>query len=846
MWCGRRACETLSLVSFLSPPRRGEGIVVTAKLGLLTPRFAVFQRVPSGFRYSAVPMDFHKIHHPENFRFVEEVHDRRAAVGKSSFRFSIDDFGDEVFRFAVENRRWTKGAARQPLEPTRGAKSRYALSLDASGKLRLDARPRRRPQASLLAGHPTGSFGLCGDAWMLRFVPCPDDRFFGMGGKWGPLDRSGVRTKFWNTDVWADFPPSTISEARIDPPYISVPYLIVERGGTFVGILIDNPYAVFMATNPFFAIDKQEPAPGVDPEGDHLYLGSNSGRPVVYFLVGPSLEELTRKLQRLVGTTPRPPLWALGHHQSRWGYGSQNDLEQLDDSFRRVGIPCDGLWLDIDYMDQFKVFTCNDGFFPDGRDGIENLRERGRRVVPILDPGVKCEPGYFAYDEGLRDGHFCQTEEGRPFLGFVWPGRTHFPDYSLSGTRDWWAEHVASFTEKWGFSGYWVDMNDPSVGPVELEAMRFDRGRLSHASYHNQYGLGMAQATRDGLVRARPDERPFVLTRSAFTGVSRHAAVWSGDNLSNYAHLRTSIPIALNLGLSGIPFNGPDVPGFGWDATERLCERWYQTAFLFPFLRNHSVKGCRRQEPWAFSKRTLSIVGRYVRLRYKLLPYLYQLFVEQERSGQAILRPLFYERTEPVLFARDDEFFVGPSLLQAPVVDESDQRSVLLPSGDWFCAREGTWVRGGRSSEERVARSETPLYVRRGSLIPMRPGDPSRPWKLASTAEMSLSEVELHAFLRPGDEATLDYEVDDGHSLAYRRGDARRYTITAVLRRRTLHLSIDSDDGNAEPLKLRVVAYGNIDRVELDAGARMETEPTTTVLTGKPISARRSAWFVAA
>ncbi len=800
---------------------------------------------------------FHKVPHPDNFVFIERVRDGRGAAGHEDLDVSIEDFGGDVFRLEVRSPRWPKSQSQAGLSPEKGPESHFHLELDREGALTLAPRatarkgrkkgePRGRAQASLV-GRPKESFGICENGWLLKLVQEKSDRFFGMGEKWGPLEKSGIRTKFWNTDVWADFPPGAIEAASVDPPYASVPYLIVARGGTFFGILVDDPYPVFMATNPLVDLQAQSPSPGLAPDDDALCIGAADGLPVLYFLVGPTLHELTQKLQRLCGTTPRPPLWALGHHQSRWGYASARDLEELDERFEEHDVPCDGLWLDIDYMDSFKVFTLDEGHFPDPEAALFRLRERGRRVVAILDPGVKVDEGYPVYEQGLAGGHFCLTAEGKPFAGFVWPGRCHFPDFSRKGARDWWASHVSALAAR-GFDGFWIDMNDPSVGPVELSAMRFDHGRASHESYHNQYGLGMAEATRQGLLDARPSSRPFVLTRSAFTGISRSAAVWTGDNLSNWAHLRASLPISLNLALSGVPFNAPDVPGFGGDATDELCVRWYQACFLFPFLRNHSVKGSRRQEPWAFSEQTLAEVRHYVRLRYRLTPYLYQLFVEQERSGAAILRPSFFDSRDPELSIREDQFLVGPALLQAPVLEPAPSeeenvavtRNVELPEGDWFCARTGEWLSGKQDFRVSVTRSETPLYARAGSLVPLL-------GEGASQQARTLASVELHAFVRAGERAELTYEYDDGESFAYRRGAYRRYRLTVEQREKTLYFTAREESGaltEAVPaLRVCVVAYGHATSVIAPNGDRFSLEPSSEQLTGPTLAAQRSAYF---
>jgi len=305
----------------------------------------------------------------------------------------------------------------------------------------------------------------------------------------------------------------------------------------------------------------------------------------------------------------------------------------------------------------------------------------------------------------------------------VWPGYTVFPDFSLEEGRAWWAEQVARFTEL-GFSGYWIDMNDPATGSVPLDDMRFNRGTRDHGAFHNQYALGMAMATRNGLEQAKPDERPFIISRSAYLGISKYSGMWNGDNVSNETHLTKSLSFSLNLSVSGMPFNGPDVPGFAGDADGTLMETWYKAGFLFPFLRNHNVAGAKDQEPWTRGKATEKIVAEYIRSRYKLLPYIYQLWIAQEEWGEPVLRPLWYHWPESDWTCRcDDEYTLGNAILHAPIMDIGQRkRQVRLPEGLWYEWNSGRFISGDQTLTVVCSRIETPLYFRSGSVIPMLPG----------------------------------------------------------------------------------------------------------------------------
>lgn len=746
-------------------------------------------------------MYFHKIHHPANFRFVTRAKQRAGRgtlrAGDASIRFEIRDLGESVFRLRCDHDRWPADYAHTKLDECFNGASDWKLAVSGDGSLKLAG---AEGQTMLQTARGRG-FGVSGRAWLLQFQHNETMQFYGMGEKTLGLELSRQRTKFWNADVWADFSFHRVVNESADPMYLSIPHLIIKQQNTYIGILINNPRAAFMATAPDLRI-----VPHLDRENQPIvdfYLGAPDGAPDVYFIAGPSLDGLTRKLQRLCGVTPRPPLWALGHHQCRWGYQSFADLDRLDREFRKHKIPCDGLWIDIDYMRGYRVFTIDKTHFSNPRKQLAELKRRGRRIIPIIDPGVKVDNTYDVYRDGLRHRAFCLNPSGTPFVGFVWPGATVFPDFSMPRARRWWAKWTRKLAAN-GFDGAWIDMNDPSTGPSEPSEMLFNEGRIEHDAYHNLYANGMAQATRDGFEQARPGLRQFTLTRSGSIGISKLSAVWTGDNFSNGHHLRQCIPTSLNLALSGVPFNGPDVPGFGGDATPELAIAWYKACFLFPFLRNHSAIHTREQEPWAFGTATTKIIGDLIRLRYRLLPYLYNLFIEQERSGRAILRPLFHDFLDtPALPLGKiaDQFLVGPAIMQAPVVEPAGKiRRIVLPDAEWFDSSTGRWLRGNRTITAKATAASTPLFIRDGSIIPMQNGDAK-----------DLRDIELHLFLSPkfSGEAVFDYTADDGETVAYQRGEETRVRFIAKREGAAIRVRAETISSAAGKIRARLVAYSS-------------------------------------
>ncbi len=527
-------------------------------------------------------MYFRKYPHPANFAFVKKTQTGQARLGPITLRARLDRFADQVFRLRMTSPTWGPNPSQAGLTPPRRTtKGTVKAELDSSLALTLtDATGQ-----VLLRAPSRQAFGVSGESSMFVFEHQEGDQFYGMGEKLLGLELSGKQAKFWNTDAFADFYYKEIFDDRVDPYYVSIPYLILKRGNTYLGLLLDNPHATFISTGASIEIGGGQMKLG-QPARKAILIGAERGQPDLYILVGPTLAELTRKMQRLVGLTPRPPVWALGYHQCRWGYRSADDLMKLDRKFKQLGIPCDGLWIDIDYMDAYKVFTFQKKLFPDLKHTLKTLAQHGRKVIPIIDPGVKKQKGSPVSDDGRRRAVFCHNPQGQDFVGLVWPGETTFPDFSLPKARAWWAKLVKQFGEQ-GIRGAWIDMNDPSTGAVQNDAMLFNRGRAPHDTFHNQYASGMAVATRAGFEAAHPGKRAFVISRSGYTGISQHAAIWTGDNCSNYHSLRMAIPCSLNLALSGVPFNGPDIGGFAGDCPSNLLRDWQKAGFLSPFCRNH-------------------------------------------------------------------------------------------------------------------------------------------------------------------------------------------------------------------------------------------------------------------
>ena len=630
------------------------------------------------------------------------------------------------------------------------------------------------------------AYGMLNDGFMVARKRQPADRFFGLGQKTGDCDRSGRSFVLWNTDVLSsgatrefiqarepDDPARDPSSTLFDPYYISIPFFhhLNVHSKAVAGFFIDNGHR---ATFDLSA-------------SDHFGFHFHGGQYTEYIFAGPRMSDVLSAYAWLTGTMELPPLWSLGHHQCRWYSYDSRSLMDLARRYRQRRIPCDALWLDIDYMDGYRVFTWDQERFSDPAGMVDELQEQGFRTVTIIDPGVKMEHGYPVYDGGIRGQHFCRTEEGAVFTGQVWPGRTAFPDFPQPRTRDWWAGHIARHLQS-GVDGIWLDMNEPATGNIDSSAMRFDGGRQPHGRYHNQYALLMAMGTKSGMETARPGHRHFALSRAGFAGIQRFAANWLGDNFSRWEHLRMGLSMALGLGISGQPFVGADVGGFAENASPELLARWYQYGALTPFFRNHACAGTVDQYPWSFGDEVERQCRAAVQLRYRLLPYIYSAFREACEIGTPVQRPLVYSfQGDTRTWEVEDQYMLGNHLLVAPVGEPGmDTRPVYLPQGTWHAWHTGQVCSGGCLTEADSPAGYIPLYARGGAVIPA--------WAQAPLSTMGWfpGSVDLHIFVPKEDGETHStlYE-DDGMTLAYRTG---AFLLTSfVLRREGSHIYLRTE-----------------------------------------------------
>lgn len=578
------------------------------------------------------------------------------------------------------------------------------------------------------------------------------EQFYGLGEKTGSLAKRGGQYTMWNSDR----PDYTTKE---DPLYKSIPFFIGVKEKKAYGIFFDNTYKSYFnmgaSNNRFY------------------WFGAEKGEMDYYFIYGPEIKKVISDYTLLTGRMELPPMWALGYQQSKWSYYPESTVRNLAKTFRDKQIPCDVIYLDIHYMDEYRVFTWNKERFPNPTKMLNDLWKDGFKIITIVDPGVKADTAnYSIAREGLEQNLFVKYPDGSVYQGEVWPSWAYFPDFTKKETRNWWGNKNAMLIEQ-GLAGIWNDMNEPAVwGQAFPDIVQFDDNgfKANHKKIHNVYGLEMARATFEGLKRNFPDKRPFILTRAAFAGIQRYAAVWTGDNSATEDHLKLACTMTLGLGLSGVPFAGSDVGGFFRTPSQRLFTRWMQLGAFTPFFRGHTIINTNDQEPWAFGEEVERWVKDVMDLRYRLLPYIYNEFYNSTISGLPPARAMFlnYQYDEECYSeAAQFQFMFGENLLVAPVLSEKENfKKVYLPEGRWINWQKNEIYDGKSWVVVEAPIWEIPFFLREGGIIPIQQ-------RQNFVGEKKIEETELIIFPGKSSEYTL-YE-DDGISADYQNG---KYSLT--------------------------------------------------------------------
>jgi alpha-glucosidase len=625
-----------------------------------------------------------------------------------------------------------------------------------------------------------------------------DEHFYGLGEKAAHLDKRRNFFVNWNSDT------PGYTEGK-DPIYQTIPfYMGLQHGGAY-GLFFDNSYRSYFD----FGRSSQQRA----------WFGAEGGELNYYFFYGPSIKKILGRYADLTGHMPLPPMWALGNQQSRWGYYPDTMVEQVVREYRARDLPLDVIHLDIDYMQGYRIFTFDTSRFPNPKALTEKLGRQGVKLVAIVDPGVKYQPPaksappfkstqpelesqnqrYYVFDQGMEKNYFQHRKNGELFIPKVWPGDSVFVDYTLPEAGRWWGKLHRAYTDN-GVAGIWNDMNEPSdfvdqTGRNQSDVVSYDEGENStHAKNRNVFALLEARATYEGLARLKPDRRPFVITRAAYAGIQRYSTVWTGDSNSTWEALALNVPMFTTLGLSGEPFVGSDVGGFIGRGNGELLVRSYQISFLAPFCRNHKVIDGYDQEPWRFGKYYEDIIRKYLKLRYRLLPFLYTNLEEAHRTGVPLFRPLVLNYPEDSsTYNLDDEFMIGDDLLVAPIVKpDVTSRLVYLPGGIWYDYWTDKKYEGGNMIHVDAPLDSVPMFVRGGAILPMGP-------EMNYVGEKPFDPITFAVYPDERGSASSTLYEDDGLTPAYKDGAFRRTTVNVSRADNSFVVSVGAPSGQFHP-----------------------------------------------
>ncbi|MBS7230495.1 glycoside hydrolase family 31 protein [Flavobacterium psychroterrae] len=596
--------------------------------------------------------------------------------------------------------------------------------------------------------------------------------FYGLGDKATQMNLKGKRLENFATDQYA-------YQKEQDPLYKVVPFYIGLQNKQSYGIFFDNTFRTFFD----FCQERRNVASFWAEGGEMNY----------YFIYGPQMQDVVTTYTDLTGKPELPPLWVLGYHQCKWSYYPESKVKEITSKFRELKIPCDAIYLDIDYMEGFRCFTWNKDYFPDPKRMVAELAEDGFKTIVIIDPGIKIDKDYWVYQEALEKDYFCKRADGPYMKGKVWPGECNFPDYTNPAVREWWAGLFKELISDIGVKGVWNDMNEPAVMEVPNKTFPmdvrhvYDGNPCSHRKAHNIYGTQMARATYHGVKRFTYPKRPFVITRSAYSGAQRYTSSWTGDNVATWEHLWLANIQVQRMSISGMGFTGSDIGGFAEQPTGELYARWIQLGVFHPFCRTHSSGDHGNQEPWAFDEEVINITRKFVNLRYQLLPYLYTMFWQYIEEGIPMLKPLvYYDQDDTQTHYRNDEFIFGNQILVCPILEPNAVgRRMYIPRGEWYNYWTNEFTTGGREVWIDTKFDEIPVFVKAGAIIPKYPVQ-------QYVGELEFNELTLDLYFKNGKEKSVVYEdAQDGYD--YKKGRYSFLSFRTIGKEKELIVQLHKD-----------------------------------------------------
>lgn len=585
------------------------------------------------------------------------------------------------------------------------------------------------------------------------------ESYYGLGDKPTDNNLKGKRFENWVTDSYA-FGKNT------DPIYKAIPFYTALHHDKSYGIFFDNTFKSHFD----FCQERR----------NITSFWAQGGEMNYYFIYGPAMSDVVANYTDLTGKPHEmPALWTLGYHQCKWSYYPESKVKEIANTFRELKIPCDAIYLDIDYMEGFRCFTWSKDYFPDPKRMVKELSDQGFKTIVIIDPGIKIDNDYWVFKEGLEKDYFCKRADGPYMKGKVWPGECYFPDFTNPEVREWWSDLFKELVEDIGVKGVWNDMNEPAVmdvpGKTFPDDVRHDYegNPCSHRKAHNIYGMQMARATYQGLKKFSYPKRPFVITRAAYSGTQRYTSSWTGDNVATWEHLNIANIQAQRMCMSGFSFVGSDIGGFAEQPNGELYARWIQLGVFHPFCRTHSSGDHGDQEPWAFGNNITDIVRKFIELRYQLLPYLYTAFWRYASEGIPILKSLMlFDQYDRHTHHRNDEFVFGEKILVCPVnTPNSRGRRMYFPRGNWYNLWTDELVEGGQELWVDADLDSMPIFVKEGAMIPKYPVQ-------QYVGEKVVDELKFDVYYKSGKESSQLFEdAHDGYDYIKGRYSFREFNL---------------------------------------------------------------------
>ncbi|MEN3323765.1 glycoside hydrolase family 31 protein [Mariniflexile soesokkakense] len=610
-----------------------------------------------------------------------------------------------------------------------------------------------------LGFHWEESYEFGGDIVKMSKTAQEGESYYGLGDK--PVDNNlkGKRFENWVTDSYA-------YGKNTDPIYKAIPFYTGLHHKKSYGIFFDNTFRTFFD----FCHERR----------NITSFWAQGGEMNYYFIYGPQMSDVVSIYTDLTGKPHElPALWTLGYHQCKWSYYPESKVKEITNEFRKLKIPCDAIYLDIDYMEGFRCFTWSKEYFPDPKRMVKELADNGFKTIVIIDPGIKIDKDYSVYQEGMDKDYFCKRADGPYMKGKVWPGECYFPDFTNPEVREWWSDLFKELVEDIGVKGVWNDMNEPAVMDVPGKTFPndvrhdYDANPCSHRKAHNVYGMQMARATYQGLKKFAYPKRPFVITRAAYSGTQRYTSSWTGDNVASWEHLTIANIQAQRMCMSGFSFIGSDIGGFAEQPNGELYARWIQLGIFHPFCRTHSSGDHGDQEPWAFGKNITDVVRKFIEIRYQLLPYLYTAFWRYANEGVPILKSLvLYDQEDPHNHYRNDEFVFGEKILACPITEPNAKgRRMYFPFGNWYNIWTDEVLEGGQELWVDADLDSMPIFVKEGAIIPKYPIQ-------QYVGEKTIDELVLDVYYKAGEETSQVFEdAQDGYDYIKGRYSLRNFKL---------------------------------------------------------------------